>query len=105
MSYLSFLHESNKRAIVNIFLNMPKVDKTPELDGEADFLPPPSSFSSRNAAEVWFAQAEAQFAIRSVTVSKTKFYYAVASLPQNVAAQITDLIQAPPASNHYVLKF
>ena len=37
-------------------------------------------------AEVWFPQADAQYAIRSVTVSKTKFYHAVAVLPQEVAS-------------------
>ena len=48
-------------------------------------------------AEVWFSQADTQFAIRSLTVSKTKFYHAVAVLPQEVASQILDLIRAPPA--------
>ena len=57
------------------------------------------------AAEVWFAQADAQFAIKSITVSKTKFYHAVASLPQDVAAQILDLIRAPLTGDPYeVLK-
>ena len=46
-----------------------------------------------DAAEVWFAQADAQFAIRSVTDSKTNFYHAVAVLPQEVALQILDLIR------------
>ena len=50
-----------------------------------------------DASEVWFAQADAQFVIKAVTIAKTKFYNAVAVLPQDVAAQILDLIQAPPA--------
>ena len=50
------------------------------------------------AAKFWFAQADAQFAIKSITVSKTKFYHAVASLPQDVAAQI---LCAPPARDPY----
>ena len=54
-----------------------------------------------DASEVWFAQRDAQFAIKAITVSKTKFYHAVASLPQDVAAQIMDLICAPPAGNPY----
>ena len=42
---------------------------------------------------------------KAVTVSKTKFYHAVAVLPQKVAAQILDLIRAPPARTPYeVLK-
>ena len=51
--------------------------------------------------EVWFSQADAQFAMGSVTVSKTKFYHAVAVLPQEVASQIRDLIRAPPAGDLY----
>ena len=74
---------------------MPKVDETPELVGvaDADLLPPPSvpvalklPIFWPEAAEVWFAQADAQFAIKSITVSKTKFYHKVANLPQDVAA-------------------
>ena len=97
---------------------MPTVDETPELNGEAALLPPsvPSVPVAANialmlpvfwpyAAEVWFAQADAQFAIRAITVSKTKFYHAVPSLPQDVAAQILDLIHALSAGNPYeVLK-
>ena len=98
---------------------MPKVYETPELLGasNADLLPPPSvptvaaSVALKlpvfwpEATEVWFAQADPQFAIKNITVSKTKFYHAVASLPQDVAAQILDLIRAPPAGDPYeVLK-
>ena len=54
-----------------------------------------------DAAEVWFAQADAQFAIRNVRISKTKFYHGVAVLPQEVASQILDLIRAPPAGDLY----
>ena len=44
---------------------------------------------------------DAQFAVRNVTVSKTKYYHAVAVLPQEVAVQILDLIRAPPAGDPY----
>ena len=54
-----------------------------------------------DAAEVWFAQADVQFVIRNITVSKTKFYHAVAVLPQEVVSKILDLIRAPPAGDHY----
>ena len=94
---------------------MTKVDETPEFmaASNADLLAPTTApASSTNVAlklpafwpenaEVWFAQAEAQFAIKAISVSKTKFYYAVASLPQEVATQILDLIRAPPAGDPY----
>ena len=54
-----------------------------------------------DAAEIWFAQADAQFAIRSVTDSMTNFYHAVAVLPQEVALQILDLIRTLPAGDPY----
>ena len=54
-----------------------------------------------DAAEVWFAQADAQFAIRNLSSSKTKFYHAVAVLPQEVASQILDLIRTPPIVEPY----
>ena len=96
---------------------MPKVNETPEPVGasNADLLSPPSVVAANvalklpvfwpGAAEVWFAQADAQFAIKAISVSKTKFYHAVASLPQDVTAQILDLIRTPPAGDPYeVLK-
>ena len=54
-----------------------------------------------DAAEVWFAQADAQFPIHSVRVSKTKFYHTVAVLPQEMASQILDLIRSLPAGDPY----
>ena len=54
-----------------------------------------------DAAEVWFAQADAQFGIRNLTVSKTKFYHPVAVLLQEEASQILDLIRAPLAGDPY----
>ena len=56
---------------------------------------------SSDAAEVWFAKADAQFSICSISVSKTKFYHGVAVLPKEVASQILDLIRAPPAGDPY----
>ena len=58
-----------------------------------------------DAAEVWIPHEDTQFKIKAVTVLKTKFYQAVAVLPQDVAAQILYLIQALPARTPYeVLK-
>ncbi|KFD60576.1 hypothetical protein M514_27242 [Trichuris suis] len=47
-----------------------------------------------HAAKLWIAQAEAQFTLRQVTSSLTKFYYAIAALcgrlfmqPKKISAQ------------------
>ena len=69
-------------------------DAVPVVASSAAHLKLPTFWP--DAAEVWFAQMDAQFAIRNISSSKTKFYHAVAVLPQEVASQILDLIRAPP---------
>ena len=86
----------------------PVVDEAHGL-GDTEALFPPSPDAVPVAAnnfmklptEVWFEQGDAQFAIRNVTISKTKFYHWVAVLPQEVASQILDLIHASPAGDRY----
>ena len=91
---------------------MEKVKDSPGLEEICQFFPSPSSALVSNvsmklpafwpdAAKVWFTQVDAQFSIRSITVSKTKLYHMVAFLPQEVAFQILDLIQAPPPGDPY----
>uniref|UniRef100_A0A5S6Q225 RNA-directed DNA polymerase n=1 Tax=Trichuris muris TaxID=70415 RepID=A0A5S6Q225_TRIMR len=46
-----------------------------------------------HSARLWFAQAEAQFALARITVSMTKFHHAIASLPDSVAAEVEDLLE------------
>ena len=46
---------------------------------------------------LWFAQAEAQFATRGVTVSLTKYHYVVAALPMDAAERVVELIETVPA--------
>ena len=93
----------------------PAVDDAPVLIDDAPFPSPadavPVVASSAvhmklpafwpDAAEVWFAQADAQFAIRNISSSKTKFYHAIAVLPQDVTSQILDLICVPPLTEPY----
>ena len=65
-------------------LIMDKSEGAPVLVDGADILPPTVSVANNvamklpafwpDAAEVWFSQADAQFAIKAVTISRTKFY-------------------------------
>ena len=43
-----------------------------------------------DSAEAWFVQVEAQFALKGVTASSTKFYYCVSSFNQETANQVLD---------------
>ncbi|XP_064458869.1 uncharacterized protein LOC135369138 [Ornithodoros turicata] len=60
-------------------------------------LPP---FWSHNPT-VWFLQVECQFALSGITSQLAKFRHAVSVLPQEVAAQLIDVLTAPPAANPY----
>ena len=79
---------------------------------------PPSKFRSDRAARVaavsvklppfwpektrlWFAQAEAQFEVKGITVEKTKYSYVVSMLDEKTAEQAMDIIETPPAENPY----
>lgn len=50
---------------------------------------------------LWFAQAEAQFELAGVTRQRTKFNYAVSQLHQQHAAEVEDIITAPPEQEPY----
>ena len=54
--------------------------------------------------ELWFAQAEAQFEIKGITVEKTKYSYVMSMLDTKTAEQAMDLIRAPPANPYTELR-
>ena len=54
-----------------------------------------------DSAEAWFVQVEAQFALKGVIVSSTKFYYCVSLFNQETANQVLDLIKYPLSSDPY----
>ena len=49
---------------------------------------------------VWFAQAEAQFELASITRQRTKFNYVVSQLNQQQTAEVEDII-SPPKQEPY----
>ena len=53
------------------------------------------------SAEAWFIQVEAQFPLKGVMASSTKFYYCVSSFNQETANQVLDLIKSPPTTDPY----
>lgn len=50
---------------------------------------------------MWFAQAEAQFALGGVTQDVTKFHHIVAKIDQSVICHVADLVKEPPAEGKY----
>ena len=55
-------------------------------------------------AQLWFAQAEAQFTIRNITASKTKYAHAMTMLDSKSAELAMDIIVAPPDDAYEALK-
>lgn len=51
--------------------------------------------------EFWFAQVEAQFALRGIKEDSTKFNYVLAAIDQTVAKRMMDFIKNPPQANKY----
>ena len=55
-------------------------------------------------AQLWFAQAEAQFTIRNITASKTKYAHAMTMLDSKSAELAMDIIVASPEDAYEALK-
>ena len=52
-------------------------------------------------AQIWFVQAEAQFTIKGITADVTKYSYVTASLDQDTATRVLDILTNPPSTNKY----
>lgn len=59
----------------------------------------PGFWCSGSAA--WFFQAEAQFALRGITVDDTKYYHVVSALDASTAMRAASVLQDPPADAKY----
>ncbi|THD28547.1 Pol polyprotein [Fasciola hepatica] len=69
----------------------------PKLESVEKHLP---VFWSENPS-VWFVMAESYFHIWNVVKSDTKFAYVVASLPEKIAVEVSDLILHPHPAEPY----
>uniref|UniRef100_A0A5S6QPX1 Peptidase A2 domain-containing protein n=1 Tax=Trichuris muris TaxID=70415 RepID=A0A5S6QPX1_TRIMR len=94
--------ERNLRVVVTREANMdpPKVDSKPSTSAVAVKLP---QFWPHNAP-LWFAQAEAQFALTNVTASLIKYYYTISAISDSVGIDIDDLLDPTGDSPYEVLK-
>ena len=49
----------------------------------------------------WFAQTEAQFALRDITADTTKYYYIAAALNSATAGRVVNILENPPEHDKY----
>ena len=54
-----------------------------------------------SSASAWFAQTEAQFALRDITADTTKYYYVVLALGSSTASRVVSLLKNSPATEKY----
>lgn len=55
----------------------------------------------KNDPSMWFAQAEAQFALAGIVRDDTKYYHIISRIDQSIICHVSDLIQNPPAQQKY----
>ena len=58
----------------------------------------------KHAPETWFMQLEAQFDIKQLRTSSTKFYLGISALPSEVSAQLTHMIWDPGEDPYHEIK-
>ena len=69
------------------------------MSTEAVALKLPAFWTS--CPEAWFAQAEAQFDIRKISVDSTKYSYVVSALDTDTATRALSILKSPPADDKY----
>lgn len=55
----------------------------------------------RSDPAMWFAQAEAQFALAKVTTDGTKYNHIIAKVDQTVLRHVSDIVADPPVNGKY----
>lgn len=53
--------------------------------------------------EVWFAQVEAQFSLRRITLNEAKYSHILSALDQDTATRLLDLISSPLTDDKYLV--
>ena len=69
------------------------------MSADAVYMKLPSLWT--NDVEIWFAQAETQFAVREITKENTKFYHVMSILSADMASKVSSILQSPPTDNPY----
>lgn len=72
---------------------------TPPTDINALIVKLPTFWSSN--PNTWFIQAEAQFSLGKITADVSKYNYVVATLPQEIAESVADILEKPPNTGLY----
>lgn len=71
----------------------------PVVDINALIVKLPTFWSSN--PRTWFLQAEAQFTLGKITADVSKYNYVVATLPQEIAESVSDILENPPNTGLY----
>ena len=58
----------------------------------------------KHTHNTWYGHLEAQFGIKKITASSTKFYWAISALPTDVPNHLTHLIQDPEEDPYQDIK-